>query len=493
MLIAVVVTLWWVGFWTAVGLCLGSFLNVVIYRLPRSRSLRAPLWSACPYCEHQIRWYDNLPIISFIALRGRCRDCKGAIPTHYLVVEVGTALIVLLLLDAFFIGHSRAGLSSGAFGLTDQLALDWPVFTAHIVLLACLFSMSAIDLKHYWVDVRFTNVAAIAGFVLHALWTPSHSASWIRPFDTTAVVSFCALVGLALVWIVLTCQPRVDPEDFGESYFAAEEVDASDPSTDDPPWPPLEPPSRVPGWIGLGLLVILFVWLVAAGVGEAPLGHLVRALVPLVFFFCLIVRESSIPRESDREIIEAIEGERSQARRMVLGELVLLLPAAVLACVGFYLVNNGADLAGRVHEALQASARIPGLAMMRSWAPLYGLATAATGYVFAGALGWLIRIVFTLLFGKEAFGSGDVHLMAAAGAVTGWPVVALAFMLTCALASLGWLMLLPFKRARAIPLGPWLSLSILTVVLFYDTMLQWPFLSHAIDAAHMLFLHDSQA
>ena len=196
-------TLWWLGFWTALGLCLGSFLNAVIYRLPLNRSLRNPLWSACPHCRSRIRWYDNLPVVSFILLGGRCRNCSVPIATHYLVIEVTTALVLLLLIDAFFIGHVRSGLSGSPFGLTDQLSSDWPILLAHVILFACLLPMAVIDLKHYWVDVRFTNFATIAGFILHTLWTPKHSSEWIRPFDTTAAISFCAVIGLGCVWLVL--------------------------------------------------------------------------------------------------------------------------------------------------------------------------------------------------------------------------------------------------------------------------------------------------
>ncbi|MHC4697081.1 MAG: A24 family peptidase [Planctomycetota bacterium] len=486
------VTVWWLGFWTAVGLCLGSFLNVVIYRLPRNRSLRAPLWSACPYCEHPIRWHDNLPILSFLALRGQCRDCRAPIPTRYLVVEATMALIVLMLIDALMIGEVRVGLSASRFGLTDHLAYDWPILAAHIVLLACLFSMSAIDLEHYWVDVRFTNLATVVGFALHILWTPKHSMAWSRPFDTTAAVSLLALVGLGLVWIVLVCQPHMDPEDFGEPEKGEEQFAAPDRSESELPMPPLEPASRIPGWIALFMLVVSFVWLVAAEVGTESSGDALRALVPLAFFFYLIVRESSIVRESDHEIVEAIEEERFGARSMVLGEFGLLLPALLLGCAGFYLMRAGGDLPEQVHAALHERTHVWGVAMMRSWSPLYGLATAASGYVIAGGLGWAVRIVFTLIFGKEAFGSGDIHLMAAAGCIAGWPVVLLAFVLTCVLAVAGWLISLPFKRTRAVPLGPWLSLAILVVVIFYDAIVEWPIIAPTIDAARMLFLGDSQ-
>src|ERR1043166_2022405 len=98
-------------------------------------------------------------------------------------------LVVLLLLDAFFIGHIRGGLAKTQFGLTDQLSYDWPILVAHIILFACLLALSAIDLEHYWVDIRFTNFVTLAGFVLHTLWTPKHSAAWPRPSDTVAVMS----------------------------------------------------------------------------------------------------------------------------------------------------------------------------------------------------------------------------------------------------------------------------------------------------------------
>ena len=81
--------------------------------------------------------------------------------------------------------------------------------------------------------------------------------------------------------------------------------------------------------------------------------------------------------------------------------------------------------------------------------------------MIAAGAGWAVRIVSNLAFGKEAFATGDIHMMAAAGAVAGWQVVMLGFVLTCLLASLGWLVLLPFKRGRAIPLGPWLTIGFL--------------------------------
>lgn len=482
---------WWLFFWTAVGLCIGSFLNVVVYRLPRNRSLRSPLWSACPNCKKRIHFIDNIPVLSFLLLRGRCRVCDIPIATRYPVVEISMALVVLLILDALFIGQVRAGITASPFGLTDRLSNDWPIFLAHVILFAALMAMSAIDLEHYWVDVRFTNLVTACGFVLHALWTPRHSAAWIRPLDSTAIVCLFTVVGLGFTWLVFVCRPHMDPEDFGEE---AEPLpigpDAEPPVAHLPP--PLTPPSRVAAWVAGTLLVGLLVLLFLDETSSNAFRHTGRALVPLAFLAVLIFSESIVPRPSDQAIVEAIYEERYGARRMALSELTILAPAIVFGILGFLLMRGGGELPIRLGNALHASVPAAPGSMFFGWSPWYGLATAATGYVVAGAIGWAVRIVFTLLFGKEAFGAGDIHMMAAAGCVAGWPVVLLGFMLTCALALLGWVATLPFKRTRALPLGPWLSISFLAVTVFYEPILKIPLIARATDAAKMIFLDGAE-
>ena len=77
------------GFAAVLGLVVGSFLNVVIHRLPQGGSL---LWpgSHCPRCQAPVRWYDNLPVLSWLLLRGRCRSCRVAISARYPAVELLT-------------------------------------------------------------------------------------------------------------------------------------------------------------------------------------------------------------------------------------------------------------------------------------------------------------------------------------------------------------------------------------------------------------------
>jgi len=76
------------------GLVFGSFLNVCIARLPNKESIVLPS-SHCPLCQHPIRWFDNIPLISYLLLRGRCRDCHARISPRYPAVEALTALLLI--------------------------------------------------------------------------------------------------------------------------------------------------------------------------------------------------------------------------------------------------------------------------------------------------------------------------------------------------------------------------------------------------------------
>ena len=95
------------------GLIFGSFLNVCIYRLPRHLSVMNPRWSACPNCKKRISFYDNVPVLSWLLLRGTCRQCKSSISPRYLTVEVLNA--VLFLACAWSFGWTLATLKYCAF------------------------------------------------------------------------------------------------------------------------------------------------------------------------------------------------------------------------------------------------------------------------------------------------------------------------------------------------------------------------------------------
>ncbi|MDD5005160.1 MAG: prepilin peptidase [Candidatus Omnitrophica bacterium] len=82
------------------GLVTGSFLNVCIYRLPREQSVVKPR-SRCPHCKKTIAWYDNIPLLSYIMLRGKCRNCSTKIPFQYFIVELLTAFMFLWVYNQF--------------------------------------------------------------------------------------------------------------------------------------------------------------------------------------------------------------------------------------------------------------------------------------------------------------------------------------------------------------------------------------------------------
>ena len=456
----VVATLWWVVFFVAVGLAIGSYLNVVIYRIPLGISTSAPLWSFCPGCGARIHWYDNLPVLSYVRLGARCRGCGSPISPRYPAVELLMATLTLVVLDAFCVAGLRGGTHDLGLGVTEQLYYDWPIILAHVILFACLLAMSVIDLEHYFIDIRFTNFAVATGFVLHILWTPvaggwrpTVGGDWYRPGVATGAVSIAMAVVAALMWLLIRLL-LPSPEDETDPEVSAVTV------------VPSERSDRAPAaaWLVVLAFVLVVVSTVVDAVSLEPkLFPAWRLLVPMGVCFVLIVGMAAPARASDGEIIEAIEAERFSARKVALGELLLFVPVLVAGIAVAWLVIRGDTFGHRCESWFEWSPH-------GSWRPVAGLATAASGYVIGGALGWAVRIVFTLVLGREAFGTGDIHLMAAAGCVAGWPVVVIGFVLTSFLAVVGWLVTLPFKRTRAIPLVPWLSLAFLLVVVFYEDL-----------------------
>ncbi len=502
------ITSWWLFFWTALGLCLGSFLNVVIYRIPRNLSLSQPVWSACPHCQNRISWYDNLPVLSYIMLRGRCRHCHEAISARYPIIELLTALVVMVVFDAFFIARTRLGLVIEA-DINWAIADDWPIYLAHVVLFTCLLPMAAIDLKEYWLDIRFTAVATWFGFALNMIWTPRYRSDWPRPADGTAMAALGAMIGLAALWLWLRRRPPdylTQPEDtleLGPLHPAGMPTDewrsvwqpiAQDDSSELAGAAVPDASSRMQRRLGLiaavligGVLALALVSMLMASADLPPLIAMPwRSIVPLLLIVGLVLSEAVVCRESDHEIIEAIEAERYGARRMALGELGLLIPAIILGFVGIWLMWPGGEYSAQLTSVLHWQAR-PG------WQPVYGLATAASGYVIGGAIGWVVRIGGTLLFGKEAFGLGDIHIMAAAGSVAGWPVVLLGFFVTIFVTLAALVLMLPFKRARGIPLVPWLTIGYLIVVIHYEFILHLPWVQNNLEVFHLLVNRTSQA
>ena len=135
----------------APGLALGSFLNVVAARVPLRRSIVHPA-SACMQCGVELRWYDNIPLLSYALLRGRCRHCGARIALVYPVVELVTAVLI--------------GGCVLAFGLTGRAAVA-------AFFCAVLVAVSAIDAKHRIIPNRIVVPAAAIVLVANTLLMPS--------------------------------------------------------------------------------------------------------------------------------------------------------------------------------------------------------------------------------------------------------------------------------------------------------------------------------
>lgn len=134
---------------TFIGAAVGSFLNVCVYRWPNELSVISPR-SRCPGCERPIAWYDNIPVLSYLFLRGRCRSCGERISVQYPVVELTTALLWLAAVVQFGVGVEA--------------------FRAAIFL-TLLLGIALTDAKHMVIPDYFTLGGALIGLFLAALLT----------------------------------------------------------------------------------------------------------------------------------------------------------------------------------------------------------------------------------------------------------------------------------------------------------------------------------
>lgn len=162
----------WLGpvYAVSVGLVLGSFVNVLIHRLPRGESVVVPP-SACPSCGGKIRPYDNIPLLSYVLLRGRCRHCGRAIALRYPFVE---ALVGAGSLFAF---------------LRHGLSLE---YACELGLVAALVALVFIDYDHHLLPNVITIPGTVAGLLL----------SWPRATITLAESLLGAILGAGLLYLV---------------------------------------------------------------------------------------------------------------------------------------------------------------------------------------------------------------------------------------------------------------------------------------------------
>ena len=395
----------WLIFVTAYGGCVGSFLNVVIYRLPEGIGIVTPR-SRCPKCDHALAWYDNVPVFGWLWLRGRCRYCKEPISIQYPLVEAGVALMFAGLFSIYYFTRIRPEFYDPQL-INHGLENTWPVLIVHLVLLAGLFASTAIDAKHFIIPRSIPWTVTLVALVVLPLsiWTTTRFGIGTKfaiglapiapPRGTTMALGGTIGLGLSMLLLKLKVLP-LSFADFDEAYAAHQAVHSKD---EEEPW----------------------------------------------FHY-------------------------PHARREVLKELLFIAPPGIGMVAGFLLGPKGP--------------------VSWHWAVLV-LGGCVLGYLVGAGLVWVTRIFGTLLFGKEAMGLGDVHLLAAIGAVLGpgetVPVFFIApfFGLAAAVVMYGLGAMLK-KRFQPIPYGPYLAGAAVVVMVWREPIML--FLKPLIEKFDILFL-----
>ncbi len=215
-------------FFFALGSCIGSFLNVVIYRLPRGKSLVHP-GSACPHCDTPIKPYDNIPLLSWLLLGAKCRKCKGPVSPRYFAVELLTGVLFLGLFIVYFNTTLRAG-------VVPFLNGGWLIYFMGIMLLSVMVAGSGIDLELWIIPLEicwFATIVAVivagaAGYLIETSYLASH---YLLPQASvkTGALALGGGVGLIISLVLLKLGL------IKRSYEGIE----------DEPWPPI-PESQAP-------------------------------------------------------------------------------------------------------------------------------------------------------------------------------------------------------------------------------------------------------
>lgn len=160
------------------GACVGSFLNVCIHRIPRDRSIVRPR-SHCPKCQTPIAWYDNIPVFSYLFLRGKCRHCHAGISPRYAAVEALTAFLFLLI----------------------WLEYGWsPLTPVYMLVAGGLILATFVDLEHMIIPDRVSIGGIPAGLILSGLFPALHGEAHALNSLGASVIGL--MVGAGSLWLV---------------------------------------------------------------------------------------------------------------------------------------------------------------------------------------------------------------------------------------------------------------------------------------------------
>lgn len=415
--------LWtWLIFVFVLGCCIGSFLNVVIYRVPAGKSIVFPP-SHCPRCSHQIAWYDNLPILSWLVLGAKCRQCKTSISAQYPAIELLTGLLFAGVFYVLYLSPLRKEFPN----TVDSLYSTWPVLVAYLALLGSLLAATVVDARLYIIPLSIVWVPT----VLAAVLMPMGSAVRAQLLIDLGLVHHAKLTALAtgavagLILSNVLLHFGLLPRSFDEDALREQmEKDKAQGESQAQPESSAAPAA-------------------AAGVQSTDAGESEQW------------PEGVTPPDQWLEFPNP---------RLEAAKELLFLALPILLALAAYMATPDSSLS-------QWRPYPWGL-------PLHTLAGVALGYLVGGGLIWITRILGTLGFGKEAMGMGDVHLLAAVGAVLGPVDTVLVFFIAPFIGlfyagiTYGFSKLLTL-RYRPIPYGPHLCLATLIVIVGRSAIVGW--------------------
>ncbi len=425
----------------AFGACIGSLVNVLVYRLPLGLDTVSPP-SRCPSCETRLTWRENIPVFGWIRLLGKCRFCRSPISPEYPLVEAFVALLWAAVFVLLYSDGSLLGIDFGSWrpewavsnGLWGGLIHTWPILLVILTLFSCLVAMTLVDAKTCMIPMQLTIVPVVVAVIAHpltALWVQTHMPNGMLPHKATG-------------WIWATATP-----DLRDGWW----------------W--------IGGSIGAVVGLIISNILLSKGLlrrSFADYDQWEQEQHEKAEAAQAAAEASGEPAKQEEAHPTDMWIQYPHARREVLKELIFLAP-----CIGLGLL--GAAIAAKWVGTVPTPT---GTFAFATPAPLWLAVFAGVlmGYLVGGAAVWAMRIFGTLAFGKEAIGLGDVHMMAAVGACLGWINPVLAFFGAAFLGVAWWLVGLVVRGVgrKAMPFGPYLAMG--TVLVWFgrplmERLLTW--------------------